>query len=190
MNRELERRHTEDNNQDYNYDPDAYPQWCLGGLTRSQKRRVQHLRNWEQEEEHAYEEKSVKSQRWCFRNKTNNKPSASVNMVFVLPIEFSEPVDEEDNEKAMAQLALDPMQATFDKPAEEERRHLKPLYVKGHIDGRPMTKMLIDGGAAVNIMPYATYRKISKGEDDLIKTDMMLKDFKGCHQLEGQSTSS
>jgi hypothetical protein len=24
------------------------------------------------------------------------------------------------------------------------------LYVRGHIDGRPITRMLVDGGAAIN----------------------------------------
>jgi hypothetical protein len=47
------------------------------------------------------------------------------------------------------------------------------------VDGQPMTKILIDGGAAINIMPYAVYRKIGKGDQDLTKTDMMLKDFEG-----------
>jgi hypothetical protein len=28
-------------------------------------------------------------------------------------------------------------------------------------------------------MPYAMFRKLGKGEEDLIKTDMMLKDFEG-----------
>ena len=42
-----------------------------------------------------------------------------------------------------------------------------------------MIKMLVDGGAVVNIMPYATNWKTGKGEDDLIKIDMMLKDFEG-----------
>ena len=42
-----------------------------------------------------------------------------------------------------------------------------------------MIKMLVDGSAVVNIMPYATNWKIGKGEDDLIKIDMMLKDFEG-----------
>jgi len=42
-----------------------------------------------------------------------------------------------------------------------------------------MTKILIDGGAAINIMPYAVYRKLGKGDQDLTKTDMMLKDFEG-----------
>ena len=42
-----------------------------------------------------------------------------------------------------------------------------------------MTKMLVDRGATVNLMPYTTYRKHGKGLEDLIKTDMMLKDFEG-----------
>jgi hypothetical protein len=42
-----------------------------------------------------------------------------------------------------------------------------------------MTKMLVDGGTAVNLMPYMTYRKLGKGPEDLFKTDMTLKDFVG-----------
>ena len=67
----------------------------------------------------------------------------------------------------------------FDKPDENKYWHLKPLYMKGFIDGKPMTKMLVDGGAAVNLMPYTTFRKIGKSLGDLVKTDMMLKDFGG-----------
>jgi hypothetical protein len=41
-------------------------------------------------------------------------------------------------------------------------------------------------------MSYATYRKLGKGEEDLIKTDMMLKDFEGktSPAQGGQSTLS
>ena len=42
-----------------------------------------------------------------------------------------------------------------------------------------MTKMLVDGGATVNLMPYTTFRKLRKGPGDLLETDMMLKDFGG-----------
>jgi hypothetical protein len=42
-----------------------------------------------------------------------------------------------------------------------------------------MNKMLVDGGASVNLMPYTTFRKLGKGPEDLIETDMMLKDFRG-----------
>ena len=66
-------------------------------------------------------------------------------------------------------------QAIFDKPI--KHRHLKALYVKGFVDGKPMSKMLVDGGVFVNLMPYTTFRKLDKGPGDLIETDMMLKDF-------------
>ena len=54
-----------------------------------------------------------------------------------------------------------------------------------------MTKILIDGGAAINIMPYALYQKLGKGDQDLTKTDMMLKILKGtCLRLREPSVSS
>ena len=97
-------------------------------------------------------------------------------MEFLAP--FSD--DEEANyPDQIAQLVLDPMTAIFEKPANDERQHLKALLIKGRVDGQPMTKILIDGGAAINIMPYAIYRKLGKGDQDLTKTDMMLKDFEG-----------
>lgn len=43
--------------------------------------------------------------------------------------------------------------------------------------GKPVTKMLVDGGVTVNIMLYAMLCKLGRGEEDLIKTDMILKDF-------------
>jgi len=108
-------------------------------------------------------------------------PSADVNMVFMLPMEFLAPSSDDELELSdqIAQLALDPMTAIFEKPADDERQHLKALFVKGRVDGQPMTKILIDGGAAINIMSYAVYRKLGKGDQDLTKTDMMLKDFEG-----------
>jgi hypothetical protein len=119
---------------------------------------------------------------WRVKQKADNKttPSASVNMVFILQMEFKAPTDDEEVEvQAMAQLTLDPMLATVDKPEEKMCQHLRLLYIKGHVDGWPMTKMLVDGGATINVMSYAMYRKLGKGEEDLIKTDMMLKDFEG-----------
>jgi len=109
-------------------------------------------------------------------------PSADVNIVFMLSMEFlaSSSDDEEvDFSDQIAQLALDPMTVIFEKPADNERQHLKALFVKGRVDGQPMTKILVDGGATINIKPYAVYRKLGKGDQDLTKTDMMLKDFEG-----------
>jgi hypothetical protein len=46
----------------------------------------------------------------------------------------------------MAQLVL-AKQATFDKLA--KNRHMRPLYLRGYVNGKPLTKMFVDGGAAV-----------------------------------------
>jgi hypothetical protein len=51
--------------------------------------------------------------------------------------------------------------------------------MKGFVDGKPMTKMLVDGGATVNMMPYTIFCKLEKGLEDLLEMDMMLKDFGG-----------
>jgi hypothetical protein len=56
---------------------------------------------------------------------------------------------------------------------------LKALYLKGFIDGKPLTKILVDGGAAVNLIPYSTFRKLGKKAKDLCPTDMRLTDFGG-----------
>jgi len=97
-------------------------------------------------------------------------------MEFLAPSSDDEEVNLSDQ---IAQLALDPMAAVSEKPSDDERQHLKALSIKGRVDGQPVSKILIDGGAAINIMPYVMYRKLGKGDQDLTKTDMMLKDFEG-----------
>ena len=68
-------------------------------------------------------------------------------------------------------------QAIFDKPV--KHRHLKALYMKGFVDRKPMNKMLVDGGASVNLMPCTSFHKLGKGPGDLMETNMMLKDLGG-----------
>jgi hypothetical protein len=50
-----------------------------------------------------------------------------------------------DGEPIVAQFEFGPKVATFTKP-KESVNHLKPLFVRGHIDGIPIAKMLVDGG--------------------------------------------
>jgi predicted aspartyl protease len=56
---------------------------------------------------------------------------------------------------------------------------LKALYLKGYINGHPVKKMLVDTGAAVNIMPYLVPRRLGRFAEDLIKTNATLSDFNG-----------
>jgi hypothetical protein len=58
-------------------------------------------------------------------------------------------------------------------------QHLKALFLKGFVNGKPITRMVVDGGAVVNLMPYTMLRKIGKSDEDLTQTDMMLMDFEG-----------
>ena len=59
------------------------------------------------------------------------------------------PIDSDEEpelEGTMAQLALDPITATFKKPKDNKRQHLKALSLKRFVNGKPVTKMLVDGG--------------------------------------------
>jgi hypothetical protein len=66
----------------------------------------------------------------------------------------------------------------FEKP-EELSQHLKPLYAQGHIDGRPISRMLVDGGAAINLMPYSVFKKLGREDDELVKTNLTLNGVGG-----------
>ena len=58
-------------------------------------------------------------------------------------------------------------------------QHLKPLYINAHIDGRPVNRVLVDNGAAINILPTSIHRKLLKIENDLIATDVSVSGFAG-----------
>jgi hypothetical protein len=105
-----------------------------------------------------------------------------INMVFMLQAEFRG-VEEE-----VAQMCLDPKEVMFEK-LEESSQHLKPLYVRGHIDGKPISRMLIDGGAAVNLMPYSIFKKLGREDDELMKTNLMLNGVGG-NPMEAQGVVS
>ena len=57
-------------------DRTSQPQWCPEGLTRSQKRRVQRLRQLEiieEKQEQTLSKKGVKTQVWCVKAKADNE---------------------------------------------------------------------------------------------------------------------
>jgi hypothetical protein len=58
-------------------------------------------------------------------------------MVFTLPVEFR------GIEEEVTQMCLGTKEAVFEKPKESSQQ-LKPLYIRGHIDGKPISRMLID----------------------------------------------
>jgi hypothetical protein len=95
-------------------------------------------------------------------------------MVFILPPKFYAP---DRKELPVVQLDFGPQPVIFEKPREKNYKHLKALYLMGYINGHPVNKMLVDTGAAVNIMSYSVLRQLGRSTEDLIKTNVMLSDF-------------
>ena len=116
---------------------------------------MQRLRNRELEQAQA----SGKPQVWRAKQTADRKqPSVNIQMAFLLLSEFRALTDQEvysdfdesEYEEMVAKLTV-VQQTIFDRPV--KHRHLKVLYMKGLVDGKPMSKMLVDRGASVNLMP-------------------------------------
>jgi hypothetical protein len=104
------------------------------------------------------------------------KTSADAHMVFVLPTKFHARGREE---LSVAQLDLGLRPVIFEKPQAKNYKHLKALYLKCYINGQPINKMLVDTGAAVNIILYSVLRHLGRSAGDLIKINVTLSEFNG-----------
>ena len=51
----------------------------------------------------------------------------------------------------------------------EMMRLMKPLYVRAHLNGRLVSKVLIGNGLAVNVMPLRMLRALGRSINDMIK---------------------
>ena len=84
------------------------------------------------------EENSAKSEERQQLDRKGKGPSADVNMVFMLPMEFLAPSSDDEEislSDQIAQLTLDPVTPIFEKPFDGERQHLKASFDKGWVDG-------------------------------------------------------
>jgi hypothetical protein len=73
-----------------------------------------------------------------------------VNMVFTILVEFRAPTED------VVELVLGVERAMF-KRLENPGVHMKPLFIRGHLDGTPVGHMLMDGGASINILPLSLF---------------------------------
>jgi hypothetical protein len=75
----------------------------------------------------------------------------------------------------VAEFAVGAKVATFEKP--ERLAHMRPLFVKGYIEGRPVQRIMVDGGAGVNVMRVSMFEKMGLGEGELMNTNTSLSVF-------------
>jgi hypothetical protein len=83
-----------------------------------------------------------------------------VNMVYTIPEEFRA------LETEVAELALGVERAVLKKPL-KPGEHMRPLYIRWHRDGVLVGRMMVDGGASVNIMPLTLFERLGHMEGDL-----------------------
>jgi hypothetical protein len=74
-------------------------------------------------------------------------------MVFELPAEFCV-LDAE-----VSKLLLGVKLSSFEKP-EKLGNHMRPLFVKGFVEGKPLQRIMVDEGVGVNVTPVATFDKL------------------------------
>jgi hypothetical protein len=95
-----------------------------------------------------------------------------------MPTEFRR-VNEENT-----QLCLGPKEVMFKKP-KESSQHLKSLYIRGHIDGRLISRMLVNVGIVINLMSYSVFKKLGREDNELVKTNLTLNGVGGGGQPDG-----
>jgi hypothetical protein len=98
--------------------------------------------------------------------------SMDVNMVITIPAEFCAPTED------VTELVLGVERAVIEKP-ENPGAHMKPLFIREHLDGTPIEHMLVDGGASVNILPLSLFKTLGHVEGDLKRTNLSLSIFAG-----------
>lgn len=57
--------------------------------------------------------------------------------------------------------------------------HLNPLFIRAKIENIGTNKVLVDGGATVNLVPRSIMHKISKADTDLRPHNMVLSNYEG-----------
>ncbi|KAM1127847.1 hypothetical protein TB2_037275 [Malus domestica] len=81
-------------------------------------------------------------------------------------------ITKDDNIKAaLAEL--------FPRSPSANLHHLKPLYVTAHIEGYPVSKVFVDCGATVNIMPMNIMKALRCSNDELIPSGITMSSFVG-----------
>ncbi|KEH16120.1 hypothetical protein MTR_0319s0030, partial [Medicago truncatula] len=140
--------------------------------------------------EHPKEDEEMTS------NFTGSDPSLDIvcNVVSILPVEYdvqseineveSDFVDEMAIHKPLCYYVMnngcvEEQHAVFEKPDTSMKSHLKPLFIQAKINGVGVNKVLVDGGATVNLLPQSFLGKIGVYDFDLKPRNVILTNYEG-----------
>lgn len=69
--------------------------------------------------------------------------------------------------------------SSFERLDEGMKQNLKPLFIWVKADGVGINKVLVDGGATINLMLHFLLKKIGKFDIDLRPHNMVLFNYEG-----------
>jgi hypothetical protein len=69
--------------------------------------------------------------------------------------------------------------AVFERPDVGMKNHLKALFIRAKVNSVGVNKILVDGGAVVNIMPHFTLKKLGLFDTDLHSHNVVLANYEG-----------
>ena len=70
-----------------------------------------------------------------------------------------------------------PQKVILEKPFVKMTRHIKLLYIRAHLNGRSVSKVLIDNGSTINVMPLRMLRALGMTINDMIETEVVVSAF-------------
>ena len=65
----------------------------------------------------------------------------------------------------------------LEKPTVEITRHIRTLYVRSDFNGKLVSKVLVDNGSIVNVIPLRMLRALERNIGDLIETEVSVSPF-------------
>ncbi|CAL2267117.1 unnamed protein product [Prunus armeniaca] len=70
-------------------------------------------------------------------------------------------------------------QLCFTKSTKEMANHLRPLFIIENFGRIPITKVMVDGGTAINLLPHRPLAKMGRTEKYIIPTRLTVTNFVG-----------
>ncbi|RYQ84385.1 hypothetical protein Ahy_B10g103647 [Arachis hypogaea] len=104
-----------------------------------------------------------------------------VGTISIIPTEYlgeyegdlNEDYDSED-EEVFSFIRIEDESGYFLRPTEKQMSHLHPLHITTTLSGIKVNKVLIDGGAAISLLPERMLIKVGKHPNDLVPTSCYL----------------
>src|ERR1051325_2367350 len=129
-----------------------------------------------------------------FESEGESSLNLNCNVVSVLPAEFGQETEIEEQEEddtidmmkhrpvcyyVMDNGAVEEQNPFFEHPEPAMKNHFKPLFIRAKAGAHGVNKVLVDGGAAVNLMPQFMLKKLGIQESDVKPHNMVLSNYEG-----------